>query len=1121
MTGQSTTEAGLADGAARDTIRTDTNRNLFVEAGAGSGKTSMLVERVEQLVLRDGIPMDQIAAVTFTERAGAELRDRMRAGLERAVSEETDAERRERAEAALDALDSAAIGTLHSFAQRILSEHPIEAGIPPLVEVLDEVGSSVAFESRWTQLRNDLVDSEEMAPTLELALAAGITLVHVRSLITKLNSDWDLVEEHVTSPGAPPTARIPDVAVVLAGARRLAGLSVHCPKADDKFHERLAKLTEWADRLEPLTGDVTAQLSALQGAGALTWSHGRALNWGRQLASIKDDCGRWQREVAALVSTVVESTLRSIVHWCGVRVLEAAEARRADGRLEFHDLLVLTRNLLRDNPEVRATLQQRYRRLLLDEFQDTDPIQVEIAVRIAGGAQATQTRWEDVVVPPGSLFVVGDPKQSIYRFRRADIAMYLRAQQVLGGDVTLSTNFRSAAPILDWVNAVFGELITAHDERQPHYQPLDTARGAPTAGAAVTVLGAKEHPDRLNATGLRTREADDVARCIVRALAEGWTTEAAAPEVPPADDGGDKPPTAWRPLRPGDITILIPARTSLPFLEAALERAGVMYRTESSSLVYHAPEVRALFAAARALADPSDGFALITTLRSPLFGCGDDDLWTWKQVRGSFNLLAPAPEGQEAHPVGRAVAYLRGLHRRSQWLAPSEVLTALAVDRRMFEVAVYGPRDRDSWRRLRFVIDQARAWSEVEHGGLRAYLAWAAAQSAEGSRVAESVLPETDVDSVRIMTVHAAKGLEFPTVVLSGLTSVPMHGNGVRLFWKQPGYAVSLAKGLETVDFQDQVPLDEQMDSYERLRLLYVATTRARDHLVVSLHRSGDRDTNARRLAEAHAATAAGAVVLPDGELEPVADRMSSVVAPPPDFAEWFASAQRSAQASRVQSAFSASGLEGTDPDADWSLPELLTEDPSLHVQGAPAPDSAAAEGAAKGARDVELPAWSKGRYGSAVGRAVHGVLQLVDLATGEGLHDAVAAQCVAEGVVELTDRVTGLVRSVLAADVVQRAAARPHWRESYVGTVQDDGTVLEGFVDLIYREDDGSLVVVDYKTDDAPDAALPDRVAYYAPQVTAYASMLSAATGAAVAPPVLVFARQTGSRVLPVESGP
>jgi len=195
-----------------------------------------------------------------------------------------------------------------------------------------------------------------------------------------------------------------------------------------------------------------------------------------------------------------------------------------------------------------------------------------------------------------------------------------------------------------------------------------------------------------------------------------------------------------------------------------------------------------------------------------------------------------------------AIAYLRDLYRRSRWLPPSEILGALAVDRRMFEVAVFGPRARDSWRRLRFVIDQARAWSEVENGGLRSYLAWATAQSAEGSRVAESVLPESDADSVRIMTIHAAKGLEFPMVVLSGMTSAPMYGKGVRLFWPPDGYAVSLSKDLQTGDFQDQLPLDEQMSSFERLRLMYVAATRARDHLVVSLHPVG-RDEDERATA--------------------------------------------------------------------------------------------------------------------------------------------------------------------------------------------------------------------------------------------------------------------------------
>jgi len=1117
--------AALVDREARLSIREDTGRTLFVEAGAGSGKTTMLVQRVQQLALWDGIPMGEIAAVTFSERAGAELRDRLRARLESAAGHGTDQARRARAEAALDDLDTAAIGTLHSFAQRILAEHPIEAGIPPLIEVLDEVGSSVAFEGRWAQLRTELLSDPAMSAVLDTALATGITLGHVRSLISKLNSDWDLVDERVVAPGRPPGPTVPDLSPLVAEAHRLARMTGFCTSDTDKFLPRLQALGSWADEVESAPAGTADRLALLGLLASLRWGNGQKGNWGDhqgtkdRLDHLRAGCRQLQDRGAELLRGVVEATLRSIVYWCGVRVLESAQRRRVEGRLEFHDLLVLARDLLRDNAEVRAGLQLRYRRLLLDEFQDTDPIQIEIAVRIAGGATATQDRWEDVEVPPGALFVVGDPKQSIYRFRRADIAMYLRAQQMLGGEVSLTTNFRTVEPILDWVNAVFSQVISAQPDRQPAYQPLQRSRGVPTVGPAVTVLGADAHPYGLRAGELRELEAAAVARSVVQALAEGWTTQ-----EDPVPRPGQAAEPAWRQLRPGDITILLPARTSLPYLETALDAAGVMYRTESSSLVYHAGEVRDLIAAVRAIADPSDAFALVTALRSPLFGCGDDDLWSWKQAHGSFHLLAPAPADRQDHPVAVAIAALRDLYHRSRWLTPSEVLGALAVERRMFEAAVYGPRARDSWRRLRFVIDQARAWSEVEHGGLRAYLGWATAQSAEGSRVAESVLPETDVDSVRIMTIHAAKGLEFPMVVLSGMTAQPRQERGVRLLWSPGGYAVSLSKDLQTGDFQDQVPLDEQMSSLERRRLLYVAATRARDHLVVSLHRCGDRDTNARLLAGVDASRQ-GVVIQPaPGAGRATAPaRPATAVTPPPDFDTWLAGVRRSAEASRRHPALSASGLEGTDPDAEGPMPDVEGRLPDISVAAdvaitATRTADTVASGVAKGVRDVELPAWSKGRYGSSIGRAVHGVLQVVDLTSGDGLEKAVAAQAVAEGVVEFAPLVTWLVQSALGCEVVRRAATREHWRESYVGMVQEDGTVLEGFVDLIYREDDGRLVIVDYKTDDAPEAALPSRVGYYSPQLRAYRTIVESATDAPAATPVLVFARETAALSLEID---
>ncbi len=437
-------------------------------------------------------------------------------------------------------------------------------------------------------------------------------------------------------------------------------------------------------------------------------------------------------------------------------------------------------------------------------------------------------------------------------------------------------------------------------------------------------------------------------------------------------------------------------------------------------------------------------------------------------------------------------------------MTPSEVLGAVVVDRRMLEMAATGPRSRDQWRRLRFVIDQARAWSEVEHGGLRAYLAWAARQGEEASRVAEAVLPETDVDAVRIMTVHAAKGLEFPMVVLSGMSSQANSRKAVQLLWTDDGYAVKLRGPVQTNDFEAVQPVDEQMDAYERRRLLYVAATRARDHLVVSLHRKPESArTNASLLAEHGAGDAAGsfafagAVVVAGEAYAPA----PAAATPPPEWAEWLAGLESAREASAWVSAISASGVEGTEPDVALQPPD----------------DGVA--GLAKGARDVELPPWSKGRYGSAIGRAVHGVLQTVNLATRAGLEGAVSAQCLAEGVTDHAEMVTALVRTALDSDLVKRAAARDHWRESYVGTVQDDGTVLEGLVDLIYREDEGSLVVVDYKTDAIPGAAMPSRAGYYKPQMDAYRSALTGATGFPIQTVLLFLRPGTSSHVTVEES--
>ena len=662
----------------------------------------------------------------------------------------------------------------------------------------------------------------------------------------------------------------------------------------------------------------------------------------------------------------------------------------------------------------------RYRRLLLDEFQDTDPIQAELAVRIAAGAGGGAPAWADVPVPEGSLFLVGDPKQSIYRFRRADIATYLNAQQRIGGQVVLQANFRTTAPVLAWINHVFAQLITAEPGTQPAYHPLHACRPAAPAGPAVTVLGAAAHEDRPSADELRAREAADVAAAVRTALvsSDGRSRMSSACQTAACGE-------RWRDVQLRDIAVLVPARTSLPHLEDALDAAGLPYRAEASSLVYRTREVRDLLTAARAADDPSDPLTLVAALRSPLFGCGDDDLWTWQQGGGRWNILAPLPDTVPAgHPVRDAVTYLRRLHDDRAWLAPSEVLGRLAADRRMLEVAAGGPRARDVWRRLRFVIDQARAWAEAEHGGLRAYLAWAGRQGQETTRVAEAMLPETDIDTLRIMTVHAAKGLEFPVVILSGMSSQPGgQRSGVDVLWPPDGgCAFRLRRDVQTGDFDTAKPIDEQMDSSERIRLLYVACTRARDHLVVSLHRRNRQAPPAGNSSRTSAELLADACAGAPSQMPLGAAPAGTEPSPPSPAGDPAAATTRtgtaashgSANARPGPAAVSASQLEGSQHTA---APRPATTD----RLGEPADP-----GLAKDARDLELPPWNKGRYGTAIGRAVHGVLQTVDLATGRGLDDAVAAQVLAEGVPQHAGIVAQLARAALGSPAVQHAAVTP-----------------------------------------------------------------------------------------------
>jgi ATP-dependent helicase/nuclease subunit A len=491
---------------------------------------------------------------------------------------------------------------------------------------------------------------------------------------------------------------------------------------------------------------------------------------------------------------------------------------------------------------------------------------------------------------------------------------------------------------------------------------------------------------------------------------------------------------------------------------------------------------------------------LIAALRTGLYGCSDVELYEWRRSGGSWSLWREPPEGLAGHPVAGAIAHVRSLAERSTWWPPADLITALVDERRLLDAALDSPDARDVWRRIRYVVEQARAWCDAGGHGLRRYLAWVRLQASE-ARTADTILPEHDHDAVRIMTIHAAKGLEFPITIVTGLTTQPPGKSSDTVVWHRDSWTIASKEGDELYDeFQ---PIDEQMSDAERRRLLYVACTRAVDHLVVSLHRAPPKsDAPMTRLPSGALLAAHGAADRESGAAPLAANPGDwSADRPSPDELEW---ADVGAWSAERERALRRAGRRLT-VSATRLADDLATDAPAWSDPGA-----VDDEGLRKEPVDLELPPWQRGRYGTAVGRAVHGTLQFCDLVSGDDVAALAAAQCAAEGIIGLEPTVESLALSALAAPVVRAATEVEHHRELFVAAKVGD-RVLEGYVDLLVRTPEGYLIV-DYKTDAwRTGADRAERVARYRRQLAAYALALEQILGAPVVGGTLVHCRTGG----------
>ena len=1072
------------DNVHRDRIRESLAETLFVEAGAGTGKTTSLVDRVMKLVSSGATTLDRIAAITFTNAAAAELRDRIRQSLESADSKDSlSHEERERCSRGVQDLDQASIQTLHSFASSILMERPLEAGLPPSFEVMDEIAGDLDFDAAWSGWIDAALDSDRSLPTLPIALSLGLTPGHLRDIALKFHANHDLLAEaSFDDTPMPPSEVVPALVQVSGELERLCGYS-DLRESDLLFAHVQGKLGTIRRLSELAPGSATAY-RLLSRTLPLRQTRGRQADWSIDPNSGENACKRLKDLLADLhlqaedeLSEVCRSALASLLRALKVFVLEYTADRKRRGRSGFHDQLVWARDLLRDDIRVRDHFRGHFSHLLIDEAQDTDPIQAEIAMFLAerepSPGDERPTQWEQIVPEPGKLFVVGDPKQSIYRFRRADVRQMERLRKRMGGDsVQLVQSFRSQRPIIEWVNHLFGEWMSQDDD-QTEYAPIVHRWEASTdhaAGPGVWSIG-DARPGNIEPT--RREEAGEIARLLAVIGSGEWQvldreeTEACGVEK-------------YRPARYSDVCILMPRRTGLRTLEIALEDANIPYRLEGASLILETQEVRDLLNCLRAIDDPADQVATIAALRSPAFACTDVELMEFYEAGGRFDYLSSTgpPDG----PVAEALASLKEYHAARLWSSAVYLIDRFIRDRLLMEAALDHPRTREQWRRYRFIVEQARAFAGTGVSSLRGFLEWMSRQAEEGARLTETPVPEGDEDAVRIMTVHGSKGLEFPVVVLTGLNSADRSRAESVIFDRESGRvevsAGASRQSFATSGYEAAAESEKKMQGAEAVRLLYVAATRARDHLVVSMYRPERRQSPASTIAnvlEGH-----------DDLWRPLTDL--------PDF-----------NANAPSDAANRGDLDPNQHSLQARRQWIEDRERVIERQGRPV--SVAATGLAnaeKAEPETDEP-WRRGRAGTSVGRAVHAVLQTIDLATGAGIDQTARAQAAAEGIPQRQAEIARLARVAVESEVVKRAVASGRfWREVPFGVPVGDGA-LEGFVDLLFEEHDG-LVIVDYKTDSVEPEEVANAANRYSLQAGSYALLAQRATSKQVKEIVFLF---------------
>jgi ATP-dependent exoDNAse (exonuclease V) beta subunit len=853
--------ATLRDDAARCKALSLHDRSILVEAGAGSGKTAVMAGRIA-IMLAEGIAPKSIAAVTFTELAAGELMIRVRdfvgdlaAGriaseLRIALANGLSDAQKAHLAAASAAIDEITCSTIHGFCQRLIKPYPVEADIDPGANLMDRNQADLAFvEITETWLREQL-SGKQGGIIAELVLEdPHETLEVIHKIVANLRR----------RPTACATAPLP-LALHLQAFRDAADAFAAFIGAASAFEEETAviarRFAELAQALDDgRTAETPAALVALlivrphsdlctkSGSFSAFKKKGKWVEAAKRAGLSKADgerlnaeaegryaacCEAWQ----TMLQNVASRVLSDLIAQLQPVLQRFRDYKRSAALLDFDDLIFAARGVLRDHDDVRRALARRFAHVLVDEFQDTDPLQTEIFWRLCGDPpdDGATGDWSAFRIRPGALFLVGDPKQAIYRFRGADVNAYIRARDAFlaqdsGGVLSISTNFRSCAPILTYVNNCFESLLSS--DGQPGFTALDSFRSDRAAGLCVAALSVAVADENGKATAERQRdaEADAVASLCERLIGSEMIF--------------DRRIGAGRVCRPGDIALLAPTGSDLWRYEEALERHGIPVASQAGKGLFRRQEIQDLIALTRVLADRRDTLALGALLRGPLVGLTEEELLDviWALPRSESNpdmlprLDLSVDAGTIKHPLARTtIEKLQVLYRRTNSTTPHELLSQ-AVDVMRVRPILLERHRGQAERALANVDLYLSLTTAYVVRGLRAFAESITAAWTDELRAVEG-RPDAQEEAVALYTMHAAKGLEWPIVVpVNTMTKIMPPDSAV--FDRAGDIFYCPVFGVHPVGYDQARKAEEAELNRERIRLWYVAATRARELLVL------------------------------------------------------------------------------------------------------------------------------------------------------------------------------------------------------------------------------------------------------------------------------------------------